>query len=251
MRMHRLIIALSLLSAAGAAQADLARIAAGAGIWGAQPDGTVEYRGDGEFDVEDDLGLDRSTDAYAWLVLEHPVPLLPNLRLDYVSQDFSGSGRTSSTFRVDDTVYVSGTELDGRLELEQLGVVLYYEIIDLGPAQLDLGVDIRYLDAHVRVRDQLTGRSESVSASLPLPLLYAAAQFEVPATDLWLRAQGSGLTVDGDGLLDLRLSVGYDFAFGLGVEAGWRSQRIDLDDVDDLDADLEISGPYAGVHLDF
>lgn len=245
------LITLLLLATAGTAQADLARLAAGIGVWGAQPGGFAEYRNDGRFDVEDDLGLDRSTEGYGWVVVEHPIPLLPNLRLDYVSQDFSGSSRTETTFRVDGTTYVAGTELDSRLELEQIGFVLYYEVWDLGPPQIDLGVDIRYIDAHIRVRDDSTGRTDSVSASVPLPLLYAAVQVDIPATDLWLRAEGSGLALDGDRVLDLRLSAGYDFAFGLGVEAGWRSQSIELDDVDDLNADLEVQGPYAGIYLDF
>ncbi len=251
MRIRTPLVTVFLLSAAGTAQADLARLAAGIGAWAPQATGSAEYRSDGRFDVEDDLGLDRSTEGYAWLVVEHPVPLLPNLRLDYVSLDFSGSGRTGSTFRLNDTAFVTGTEVDSRLELEQIGFVLYYEVWDLGPPQIDLGLDIRYLDARVQVRDEATGRTDSVDASLPLPLLYGAVQVGLPTTDLWLRAEGSGLAFDGNQILDLRLSIGYDYAFGLGVEAGWRSQSIELDDVDDLNADLEVQGPYAGVYLDF
>ena len=75
-------------------------------------------------DVENDLDLESDTNANLSAYLEHPVPVLPNVRLNYTRIEQSGSGEVSTQFDL-----VSG-DVDSDLDLSQFDVTLYYEVLD-------------------------------------------------------------------------------------------------------------------------
>lgn len=232
------------------AAADNLGIAAGVALWNYEPDGHARQDGNGSFDLQNDLGLGTEWGGYAWIAVEHPVPVLPNIRVEYTRADTQGSGTVSQSFTIDGVTYAQGTDVSTKADLDQLDLVLYYELLD-NVVSLDLGLDIKYLYGHVRVRQDDTGESEKVSFRAPLPLLYAAARVDLPLPGMWVGGQASGLAYDDNRLVDLRATVGYDFVFGLGVQAGYRHQAIKLDDVNDLSADISVAGPFVGVHADF
>ena len=86
-----------------------------------------------------------------------------------------------------------------------------------------------------------TGRTD---LSVPVPMLYGKAQFELPFTGLSAGAEGSYIGFDGDAFTDLRGYIGYEFMFGLGVEVGVRSIVIEFDDLDDAAIDTTFEGAY-------
>jgi outer membrane protein len=107
------------------------------------------------------------------------------------------------------------------------------------------------VDGYARVRDKTTGDEDKVDFNAPLPMLYANFRVDLPLTGLHLDAEGSGISYSGNRMLDLKAGVGYDFAFGLGVEAGYWRQSLKIDDIEDVSTDLDIGGPYLGAYLDF
>jgi hypothetical protein len=58
--------------------ADFVSLSIGAGSWQAEPEGNI---GRTDIDLSSTLNLKQQTNQFAYIALEHPVPLLPNIRL--------------------------------------------------------------------------------------------------------------------------------------------------------------------------
>ncbi|QKT03302.1 TIGR04219 family outer membrane beta-barrel protein [Ectothiorhodospiraceae bacterium 2226] len=231
-----------------AAHADFLGFGAGAALWQHTPSGSVQYRGD-EIDMRDSgngLGLDRDRDAMIWAHLEHPVPLLPNVRLMHTSVSNAGSGTLNHSFGS----FNFSEAVDSSMDLRQLDAVLYWELLD-NWVELDLGLQVKALDGEIEVRGRTSGRQERAEFSGVLPMGYARAAFHLPLSGFAVELAGAGISYDGHRLTDLMAQVSYRSSFGLGVVAGWREQRLKLDDLDDVTADVTIDGPYAGLFYRF
>ncbi|MBA1148647.1 TIGR04219 family outer membrane beta-barrel protein [Ectothiorhodospiraceae bacterium WFHF3C12] len=246
------IIALSTLFAAGTAHADLVGATFGAGGWSQNPGGNVNYEGD-DFDVDDELGLDEETGGYAYAKLEHPVPVLPNVRLFYQEASFKGTGTVSESRSFGGITFSANEEVRSEANLDHIDAALYYEVLD-NVVSADIGLNFRYMTGDVTVTRTATGESEKVNLDVVLPMAYAMLRADIPTTGLFVKAEGSFVGYSGNRIADVMIGGGYEFdlvAASIGVEAGYKSQQIKLDDVEDADADVSVQGPYAGVVVDF
>ena len=144
--MRKLILAIggSLVIAAPVATADVVGVGANVSYWDSDLSGKAGKNND-VVDVENDLDLESDTNANLSAYLEHPVPVLPNVRLNYTRIEQSGSGEVSTQFDL-----VSG-DVDSDLDLNQFDVTLYYEVLD-NWANLDLGVTAGNLDGELITR---------------------------------------------------------------------------------------------------
>lgn len=217
----------------------------GANSWLQNYSGNVESGG-ASIDVEDDLGYDDETGYNIYFALEHPIPVLPNILLQYSKIDADASGFLDDV-EFDGITY-SGA-VDSSIDITHGDVTLYYEILD-NWANLDLGLTGRVFTNGIEITDVSTGIKGSLDIDYVIPLLYAEARFDLPLTGLSLGVTGSGIAYDGDTLYDAKATVAYEFAFGLGLEAGYRAFDLDYDDDDDR-ADVTIEGAFAGLYWDF
>ncbi|EKE73727.1 TIGR04219 family outer membrane beta-barrel protein [Gallaecimonas xiamenensis] len=249
--MKKTVAAAALLSAfALPASADALGIYAGVGQW------KNDFSGDllsEQVQVDDELGLD-SADLTQWYVnFEHPIPLLPNLRLAYSDISESGKGQLNENVEFDNTTFIAGTEVKSDLQIEMTDVTFYYELWDIG-GDLDLGITARHLDGHVELANDLTGSGRE-SVDEWVPMLYLNGRFDLPLTGLYVGAQGNGVTYSGNRLIDYSAFVGYDFDIigpvDVGVQLGYRSMELKLDDIGDFDADLKLDGVFANLSLHF
>ena len=135
------------------------------------------------------------------------------------------------------------------MDLSHTDVTLYYEILD-NWVNLDLGLTGRVFDDGVSITDVNTGLKGDLDIDYVIPLVYAEARFDLPLSGLSLGIQGNAISYDDDTLYDAKFNLGYTFAFGLGVEAGYRLIDFDYDD-DDETADVNFDGVYAGLYWDF
>ncbi len=244
-----LVGAVGLMLAGGSHAADLS-LSGGVGGWDQGLSGEFSDAGNRSFDLEDDAGLDDTSNVYVWAQLEHPIFLLPNIRLEHTRFDTDGNGTVERNFTFRGENFQVREDVSSEFELNQTDIIGYYSIWDT-LVDLDLGLDVRLVDGDVAIQSQRTGRTASESFTAPVPMAYAAARFDVPGTGAWIRAQGSGVGFDGNSYLDARATMGYTFGFGGGVELGYRRQDLEIDDVDDVDGDLEIDGAFAGVYYAF
>ncbi|MFE8071475.1 TIGR04219 family outer membrane beta-barrel protein [Marinobacteraceae bacterium S3BR75-40.1] len=246
--MKRLLTFTSLL-AIGAysvpASADVIGASASATLWPGSISGQVRKDGD-RVDLEDDLGLDDETYWSLEAAIEHPVPVLPNLRLAYYNMEHSGTGNTS-------VANFGGISLNGDVEtdldLSHYDVTLYYELLD-NWVNLDAGLTGKVFNGELVVRDKTTGQTDRTDIDAILPMIYGHARFDLPFTGWSVGVQGNGISFDGDSAYDIAGYVNYSVTV-LDVQAGFREMAVDAEDINDADVDATVNGPYLKVGVDF
>ncbi len=83
------------LAAPFSANADILSFSVGAGAWSETPDGNYQKIGDpDEVNVTDNLFWDKESQGYVFATLEHPVPLLPNIKIAHTKIEHDGNGST-------------------------------------------------------------------------------------------------------------------------------------------------------------
>lgn len=230
-----------------AASADVLGLDLGAYLWRAGTDGTMEERG--EADLEDDLGLGgNESNVVLWAALEHPLPGLPNIKLQYTPIDVSGRGSLDQTLSFDGLVFPAGEAVRSELRVDQLDVIFYWELLDQLLA-LNLGVNVKVLNGELRVTALSGGERYHEDLPTAVPLLYLHTGFALPA-GLGLDLEASGIAYDGDRYLDLRAGLAWRLSM-LELQIGYRLQQLQLDDLGGADVDIEIAGLYAGAALRF
>lgn len=237
-----------LLGASFTAQAEIAGIEVGIAGWKASPSGWVqdEDAGDDRADLEGDLHLDDETAGFAWVRLMHPVPVVPNLKLVYTPLQFEGSGTSTFTFGG----FPFNEQVDSEAQLDQWDVALFYEVLD-NVVDLDLGLNVKVIDGYVRATGQTSSQTEEVDFTAPIPMLYANVGVNIPVTDVHLQIEAAGIGYSGNTLTDIKASIGYTVAGVVDLQAGYRAMKLKLDDIEDVSADIEVSGPYLGVAAKF
>lgn len=239
------ILLSSILAAALATSinADTIGLEAGAAFWNASASGDVEMTktGDTKFDLTDNLGLDDNVGAnFLWAVIEHPIPLIPNLKIEKTSFSVDSKTLNAGTFAGN----AISTNAKSELVLNQTDFKIYYELLD-NWVNLDAGINIKILDGSVT----LDTTKEDISA--PIPMLYAKAKFELPFSGFALEADISTISFSGSSFTDAKAALLYETSFGLGATIGYKKQTLNLDDISDYNAELNISGMYAGMYYHF
>ena len=98
----------------------IAGLYADAGIWSAGPGGNI---GGTAVDV-DALGLSSETNAFVYVVLEHPVPALPNVKLQHTRLGSRGEGVLSKPFQLDDVEFSAGETVSTEPDLTHTDAVM-------------------------------------------------------------------------------------------------------------------------------
>ncbi|MGO1658975.1 MAG: TIGR04219 family outer membrane beta-barrel protein [Marinobacter sp.] len=241
MRKLTLAVGSSLILAAPLAQADILGVGANLSYWHSDLSGNIAHDSE-SVNVEDELRLKRDSNVNANVYLEHPVPLLPNVRLDYTLVQQSGNGSLGSSYDGLSTGPVSSD-----LDLEQLDLTLYYEILD-NWVNLDLGLTVRDFSGELEVA-QAGKKTSTTKADGVLPLGYVAARFDLPFTGVAVGAEGKYISFDGDSMRDFNLYGQYKISV-LQLRAGYRQLAVDYEDGNDA-FDVKIDGPFVSAGIVF
>jgi outer membrane protein len=251
--MRRFLIPLiSLIAFATTADADVFGVWAGANDWHYDISGTARYKtgnSANDIDVEDDLGYNDSASGVIYAALEHPIPILPNVRLVYTNIDENANGRLSQSFVYGGTTFLANEAVSSLIQLKQTDITFYYSVLD-NIVNLDLGLTAKYIDSKVRITGQTSG-TQQADVSGWVPMVYAAVGVDVPLTGLSLGADGSAVGYSGSRFYDFTVHASYETPWRFGFDAGYRRLSFDLDDIDNSFANIKFSGPYAGAYLHF
>ena len=240
----RQLLCLLALSAPLTSNADTLSISAGGGVWNTSSSGTFGKTSDpAQVDVKDNLFWGDESQGYLFATLEHPIPIIPNVKLMYTKVDQSGSGNTN--FIYDGDPYAGDVSND--FSLETMDLIAYYEVLD-NVVSLDIGLNIRKLDTDFSIIS--TGNSTTDSLSETVPMLYALVGGS-PIPDLIISGEISYVAFSGSSVSDITAKIAYTTNFFVGFEAGYRSQKYEFDDVSGNDANLTIDGLFAGAYVKF
>ncbi|MDP2894112.1 MAG: TIGR04219 family outer membrane beta-barrel protein [Sulfurimonas sp.] len=236
---------------ASTVMADYTRVEMGAGAWAQTSKGNAAYT-DGGANGLYTSSTNKEISPYVWMLIKHPVPVLPNIRLEYVSLE--DKGIASGQFK-DFDIGAASTTLS--YDMKQYDIIPYYNILDnTAWITLDLGLDIKIIDASYTAAPTTGFAGYKDSVTFPVPLLYARARVQIPSTNLGFETDIKYITTGNSTVYDVRAKVDYLFDFTPVVqpalEVGYRAQKIDIDDSSaDAKLDIEFSGFYAGLMLRF
>jgi len=240
------------------ASADFARVEMGAGTWSQSPTGyATRTDGSGSLSLDGTYTTaeDSSSEIYAWVLVKHPIPILPNVRLEYVS--LSDAGLTNGKVNG----FQSTSNMPTTLDTKQYDIIPYYNILDnTAWVTLDLGLDLKIVQSDTEIKNIGTGiplaptTSYSSSDITVIPLIYVRGRVEIPATNIGLESDVKAITDGTNTVYDIRAKVDYTLDFipvvQPAIEVGYRVQQIKVDD-GDTQIDLNYSGVYAGLMLRF
>lgn len=241
---NRLLATVLLCGVASASQADIVGASAGAYFWQQKWDGDVASGAD-SINVSDDLGYDDDSGSSFFVALEHPVPLIPNVRLQRTEMEISETNTLNRNVIFEGQPYLVSEEVSSTTDLSHTDGTLYYEVLD-NWVNLDLGVSVRVFDGEVRL--QSTAQDESLDLDAPLPMAYANARFDLPFSGFYASALGNVVAYDGDHVTDITLGVGYEIGI-TAIELNYRNFDVSLEDGDEQ-ADITVDGLYLGVVID-
>ncbi|MCW8196429.1 TIGR04219 family outer membrane beta-barrel protein [Proteobacteria bacterium 005FR1] len=225
-------------------------IYAGGGVWQTDFSGDVGDVNQPAADLED-LGLVDQDNEFYFIALEHPVPLLPNIRLQQNDIALSETAEVSQSFVLDDVAYSANTTVASDFDFSHTDATLYYEVLD-NWVNLDLGVTFRQFDGEISLRSN--GLASAQELDEVIPMVYGKAQFNLPLTGFYIAAGGNYASYSDSSASDLQASVGYmsdGLVLDFGIEVGIRNFSVELDDVSDLDADLDLEGSFASIYFHF
>jgi outer membrane protein len=252
MKKTAMMLSLSGILVSGVAQADtLLGLYLGADVWRTSAEGSFANSAQLQ-----NFNFNDNTQASYYLALEHPVPLLPNIRLQHNRLEADGNTNLTTSFNFAGQTYTGNTLVNNRVDLTNTDYVLYYEILDNDLVSLDVGINGKHFNGSVVVsRSASNGQQATQNVSEWVPMFYSSASIGLPLTGVDLFAQGSMVSYDGSRVYDIQGGVAYalldNMALDMRLKVGYRAVNLRLDDIDDLYANMEFKGIFAGVELHF
>lgn len=213
--------------------------------------GTVDFSGD--------LGFDEQNANVFYLVLEHPLGVVPNIRFQHTQLDIEEKSTLGRDISYEDIIFSADQAIFSDLDLSHNDISVYWQPIQ-GNLSIGLGFTIRIVDGSFLIATEDRSRfvKQTIADAAPLP--YFQLQYKFPRNNLTLGAEFHGAAYNGDRFVDANLRAAYRTSFGLGIEAGYRTiqlkaDELDIEDEDDaddsIDIDIEISGLYFGLFYSF
>jgi len=228
-----------LLMASGSSQADtILGVYAGVSHW--------------QHDLNDELYADFNTNSsnengqVFYVALEHPVPFLPNLKLQRNDIEGIASG---VILGLDVSGSVTRIDAINRIDLSHTELMLYYEVLD-NWLNLDLGMAIKQFNGESSFRfdgiaDQVIDLDDLV------PMLYGKGQVDLPFTGFSAYGTVQALSLGDEEVTDIELGLSYESKIGLGGAFGYRSLNTDWQRSNDSQADFQIDGFFVGLNYHF
>jgi len=240
-----LFLGVGVLLSTVTARADFLGVYVGAGYW------NQGVGGDAIADVslKDELRISDTSGLQAYVRFEHPIPLVPNIRVARSEISDSSVGLLTNPVTFNGVPFVSGQTVTSSIDMSHTDVTLYYEIVDIG-IDLDVGLTGRIMDGELG----MGGVIEQTNTILPL--IYLAGKAGLPFSGLYLAGDVNGLGIGDAKIADYSLKLGWETdSFILpevGVELGYRRFVIDaagsdIDFVVDMDVDgffLNLTGHF-------
>ena len=255
--MKKIALAVTLASILSAnVQADALGIYLGGQLWDNQASGTL---GDGSSQVDFNL-VDEKQNSF-FIAFEHPLPIIPNLRIASTSLETSGVTTLTTDFEFEDETFSKDAIVNADFNVSYVDYTLYYELFDNDILSFDFGLTGRDFDGDVTLAAQITTdsgmvtQSESIAVTDIVPMLYVATTVGLPLTGLNLYAQGNFLSFDDHTLYDYEVGVSYELIDNLAVDvninAGYRAVKLELEDLNDLYTNIEFDGVFIGTTIHF
>ena len=198
--------------------------------------------------LKTDLFLKDNKQSFLLAYIEHPIPILPNIRIGSTTLNTTGSGTAVKSFTYNGQSFSLSDSITSELNLDHTEIALYWRVLD-NVVGFDLGLNIKSFDGAVKLTTSSVTVNETFDETIPM--LYAGLQFELPY-GFQIAGDMSYIAYDGSSFTDTLVRLRYTSDYIIGAEIGYRSFVIDYEDTTANEyVDIDFSGPYVGLHLAF
>jgi outer membrane protein len=236
----------------GSAQADtLLGLYIGGQIWSNETSGSF---GEG-LDNQSVFEFNDENQGSFYVAFEHPIPLIPNIKIASATLDTVGGTQIAASFKFDNVTYTANSTLDTTLDVSFVDYTLYYEVFDNDLLTFDFGLTARDLDASINVFEPMTQLQSDLDVSGIIPMAYVSTIIGLPFTGFNVFAEANFLSYDDQTVYDAQVGVSYaildNIAVDFDVTLGYRTVKMELNDLDDFYSDLTYEGFFAGAVVHF
>lgn len=235
------------------AQADLLfTIDAGGSMWNAEASGEV----DGGIDLgKGGLNLDSENNNVLFASFEHPIPVIPNIKIKKTDLDLSGTGTANYKFLDKNLTGAS----DSVLNLSHTDLTLYWGVpLPIPFFDINFGLTARQFDGEVSVtateQSSSTQITQTEELNFTMPMGYLNVDFD-SHFGVYARAELNALSFDGNGVTDTEFAIGYTLPLpipmlDINLEAGHRAINLTTDeDTVDIETDIDVAGMFFGLNI--
>ncbi|XQW86755.1 TIGR04219 family outer membrane beta-barrel protein [Thalassotalea piscium] len=256
-------------------QADTVGLYIGGQIWQSEVSDALD-----EQDTLNGFNLKKEQQSQYFVAIEHPYPLLPNVRIS--SSTLDSSGKSNSTEEINFTdpasqilhTSVIDTIVDANVNVSYVDYTLYYELFDNGLFSFDLGLTARDFNGAITVIEKTTTfntwsdifgtpysytSNDDSTAKIETndiePMLYLASSFSLPLSNLSAFVQGDFLLKGDQSIYDYQVGLSYDLVDNKMIDfnliLGYRVEHMTFEETDNLYTEVEYKGAFAGVIAHF
>ena len=213
----------------------------------------------GTADLEDDLKLDAGGQNVIYFAFEHPIPVVPNIKMKTTDMSSDGTGNLNVDLNLGGETISANTDVASKLDLSHTDYTLYWGL-PLPIVTLDFGLTLRQFDGSMEVVDTANSAIDAAAdLDVTVPMGYLKVGADIPLTGLSLGGDINVISYEDSGITDYDLNMTYVLPLipllDVGITAGYRSFDLEInpDDFggsdDDLSAKTTIDGPYIGISL--
>lgn len=242
----------------------------------------------GEKNALIDFKLKKEQQSNYFLAVEHPLPLLPNIRISsstFATADTDNSTQASNFD--DETSHVNlqvNFTVDASFNVSYVDYTLYYQVFDNRLFSLDLGLTARDFDGaftltgttntittrrdfiwdgeehddhdyHAVTETKNTVTNDQIKTNEIEPMLYVATNINLPLKGLNAFAQGDVLLTDNRSLYNYQVGLSYELVdnvlVNLNLTLGYRADKMEFEGLNNLYTNLEYKGAFVGVIAHF
>ena len=259
--MKKTVLSLGLLMtlASASSQADtLLGLYAGAQGWNMQTAGGFSDDGDNR-----DFNFDTETKTNIYVAFEHPIPVIPNIKLQRTEMDTMGDITIEQQFEFYDQLYMTNSNLNTDVQLTSTDYILYYELFDNDLISFDFGLTGKHIKGEFIVTNKDDpSETSNEDFSFGVPMLYSRLAVGIPFSGFGAYAEGHYLSIGDNTVSDMQAVVTYSLMENLALDVtfqfGYRLAAVELDydfdvlgDTYELYSDLEFKGFFAGIEVHF
>jgi len=201
-------------------------------------------------DLESDLNLSAGGQNVTYFAFEHPIPVIPNVKLKTSSLSTDGKATAGGNLNLGIGSVTGAISSD--FDLSHTDYTFYWGL-PLPLVTFDFGLTLRQFDGEMTSTD--ANGTVSTDLDFVIPMGYLKAGIDIPLTGLSFGGDINVISVGSTSVSDYDLNMTYVLPLipllDVGISAGYRSFDLDLDEDDfgDLSAKATIDGPYLGLSL--
>ena len=228
--------------------ADFVGVNIGTGHWSPTLSGSFNSDNSGSsIDLNDDLGINDKPQTSMVLTVEHPIPVLPNIRYQGFSLGSTGISTLNNDLTFNGKTSNSGDQVRSNFNLSHDDILLYYQLLN-NWINLDMGVDLKRFNGEVELSGSDTTR---VDVDETIPMLYLSARYDFPFSGFYIGANINNFSLSDRNAEDSTVKLGYESNEGLGIEGGIKTFSLELDDASNLGTDIKYDGIFLNGYYNF